>query len=116
MRDRDAAILKKIVQYSNEVKGTIERLELDLCKFKNDYIAKNAIAMCVLQIGELAGNLTDEFKTTYSKMPWRDIISMRNRAAHAYGSLDMEILWGIAVKNIPELKAYCEKILSDKSI
>lgn len=67
--------------------------------------------MCLLQIGELAGKLTDEFKAEYGKMPWRDIISIRNRAAHAYESVDVEILWNIAVINIPDLKSYCESII-----
>ncbi|MCL2080993.1 MAG: DUF86 domain-containing protein [Oscillospiraceae bacterium] len=113
MRDRDIVVLKKVLRYSDEIDGTIARFDLDFNKFKSDYVVKNAIAMCVLQIGELAGKLTEEFKSAYGEMPWRDIISIRNRAAHAYESIDVEILWGIAVKNIPELKKYCEKILKE---
>lgn len=111
MKDRDAAVLKKVLQYSNEIEGTIARFELDYNKFRNDYVVKNAISKCVLQIGELAGKLSDEFKLENDKMPWRDIISIRNRAAHAYESMDMDILWGIALDNIPQLKTYCENIL-----
>lgn len=76
---------------------------------------KNAISMCLLQIGELTGKLTDEFKTEYDEMPWRDIVSIRNRAAHAYGSIDTEILWKIAESDILKLKKYCEKLLKEKS-
>ena len=112
MRDRDIVIVKKVIQYSNEIGETIMRFSLDLEKFKSDHVVKNAIAMCILQIGELAGKLSDEFKEKYDKMPWRDIISIRNRAAHAYESTDMEILWDIAVKNIPELKNYCEAAIT----
>ena len=114
MKNRDIVILKKVVQYSDEISGTIMRFDLDFDKFKNDYVMKNAIAMCILQVGELAGKLTDEFRATYNKMPWRNIIAMRNRAAHAYESTDVEILWGIAVNNIPELKVYCESILKEE--
>ncbi|MCL2050318.1 MAG: DUF86 domain-containing protein [Lachnospiraceae bacterium] len=113
MNDKDIIILKKIIQYANEIDGTITRFELDLAKFKDDYVAKNAIAMCILQIGELAGKLTERLKNVYSQMPWRDITSIRNRAAHNYGSMDVEILWGIAIANIPELKAYCNMILGE---
>jgi len=111
MKDRDITILKKVVQYTDEINGTIERFELDYSKFKDDYIAKNAISMCILQIGELAGKLTDEFKAKYNKMPWRDIVAIRNRAAHAYESVDMEMLWQTVINRIPELKSYCEEIL-----
>ena len=113
MRDRDAAIMSKIVQYAEEICGTITRFDLDLEKFSSDYVAKNAIAMCILQVGELVGKLTDEFKATHAGMPWRDIVSMRNRTAHAYSSMDVEFIWKTAVLRIPELRAYCESIVRD---
>ena len=111
MRDRDTVILRKIVQYAEEIEGTIEKLALTQDTFKHDYIAKNAISMCVLQIGELAGKLTDEFRAEYCEVPWRNYISIRNRAAHAYGSMDIEILWKIAASNIPELYDFCKDLL-----
>ena len=114
MRDRDITILKRIVQYAEEINGTIVRFDLDLDKFRGDFIAKNAISMCILQIGELVGNLTDGFRSTYDKMPWRDIVGMRNRAAHAYSSMDMEMLWKTATDRIVELKTYCETIIKEK--
>ena len=111
MRDRDITVLMKIVQYVNEITGTIARFDLDLDKLKSDYVAKNAISMCIMQIGELVGKLTEEFKVAHDKMPWKDIVGLRNIAAHAYGSMDMEILWKIATVNVPELKTYCEGII-----
>ena len=112
MNDRDITVLKRIVQYADEIDGTLSRFSLEFDKFKADYVVKNAISMCVLQIGELVGKLSGELKAEYNKMPWRDIVSIRNRAAHAYGSIDVEILWDIAVNNVPELRAYCVAIIS----
>ena len=114
MRDKDLIILMKIIQYADEISGTISRFELDLDKFKNDYVAKNAIAMCVLQIGELVNNLSDEFRNEHSKMLWREIVSLRNRAAHAYITIDFEILWDVATDDVPELKTFCESIISKR--
>jgi uncharacterized protein with HEPN domain len=113
MRDRNITILTKIVQYTNEISGTISRFGLDFDKFENDYVAKNAISMCVLQIGELVNALSDEFKEKYSKILWREIVSLRNRTAHAYISIDWDILWGIAIKDVPELKLFCEQLIND---
>ena len=56
MNNRDKIVLKKIIQYADEIGITIERLNLTQDIFANDFIAKNAISMCVLQIGELVGN------------------------------------------------------------
>jgi len=116
MRDRDIAILLKIVQYIDEIEGTVSRFNLNLDKLKNDYVAKNAIAMCILQIGELVGNLTEDFRTAYDTVPWRDIIGMRNIAAHSYGSFDMEMLWSTVTDRIPELKSYCEEIIEENVV
>lgn len=111
MNDRNMVVLKKMIQYADEIAWTVEKLNLDFSKFETDFIAKNAISMCVLQIGELVGKLTDDFKAQYNKMPWRDIKSMRNIAAHNYGELDIEVLWETITNDIPELKAYCQNIL-----
>ena len=86
---------------------------MDCEKLRSDFIAKNAIAMCILQIGELVGKLTDDFKSQYSKMPWQSIKSMRNIAAHNYGEFDVEVLWETVINDIPELKAYCCQIINE---
>lgn len=111
MNSRDALILQKIIEYSNEIQATIDRFSLDHDKFAADFVVKNAVAMCILQIGELTANLTDEFKAANSEMPWREIKAMRNIAAHNYGEIDVDILWETAVHDIPELKEFCERLV-----
>ena len=112
MRSRDLSVLRKMVQHAEEIGETITTYELDFDKFKSNHVMKKAIAMGILQIGELVGTLTDDFKSKYNKMPWRDIVGMRNRAAHAYGSMDIEFLWNTAIDKVPELKGYCEGIIT----
>ena len=46
--------------------------------------------MCILQIGELVVFLSDELKMQYDEMPWHDIKSMRNIAAHQYHKFDID--------------------------
>ena len=111
MNAREEIILKKIIQYSDEISATIERFSLTSESFADDFVVRNAISMCILQIGELAGNLSEEFKSENNAMPWRDIKAMRNIAAHNYGEMDTQILWETAISDIPELKEYCEKFI-----
>ena len=111
MNSRDEIILKKIIQYSEEISATIERFNLTPESFADDFVAKNAISMCILQIGELVGNLSEDFKSENSAMPWRDIKAMRNIAAHNYGEIDTQILWETATSDIPDLKEYCKKFI-----
>ena len=59
--DRNISILEHIVGYCDQIEETIRRFGNDYGVFSTDAIYRNAAALCVLQIGELAGKLTDEF-------------------------------------------------------
>jgi len=113
MNKRNKTILKKIMKYIFQIEETIKILEINKDVFMNDFIPRNAISMCVLQIGELSNALTKEFISTYNKVSWRDIISVRHSMAHNYINIDLEIVWQMVTENIPELKAYCENILKE---
>ena len=111
MNTRDEIVLKKIIQYADEISETISRFNLTQDSFSEDFVARNAISMCILQIGELVGKLSDEFKAENNAMPWREIKAMRNIAAHNYGEIDLDILWETATCDIPDLKEYCQKFI-----
>ena len=109
--NRDIDILKKILKYCVEIDEANDDFgnSIEILNAKSSY--KNAVAMCVLQIGELTNHLSDNFKNTYSDMPWQDIRRMRNIAAHHYGSFDIGILWNTITDDIPALREYCEDII-----
>ena len=104
-------VLKKIIQYADEINATILRFNLTPNSFADDFVARNAISMCILQIGELVGKLSDEFKAKNNAMPWREIKAMRNITAHNYGEIDIDILWETAIYDIPALKEYCQNFI-----
>lgn len=108
MNARDEIVLKKIIQYADEIEATIARFDLTPEAFADDFVPRNAISMCILQIGELVGKLSDEFKAANNAMPWREIKAMRNIAAHNYGEIDIDILLETASGDIPSLKEYCQ--------
>ena len=109
--DRDKVILNKMIQYCDEIEAARARFGDSIDSLTPDTDYKNAVAMDVLQIGELTTHLSEEFKSTYSGQPWRDISGMRNVAAHHYGKFDVEILWNTISVKIPELKAYCQECI-----
>ena len=111
--NRDIQLLSKMKLYCEEIEAARERFGDSLESLLSDTAYKNAIAMDILQIGELVTHLTEEFKTTYSAQPWRDINGMRNIAAHHYGDFDVEILWNTISERIPELKSYCQTCIED---
>ncbi len=110
---RNISILEHIVDYCNQIEETIQRFGNSYDIFSKDAIYRNAAAMCVLQIGELAGKLTDDFRAAHPGAPWRQIKGMRNIAAHSYGTVDPETTWEILTEDISALKTYCTTIIEN---
>ncbi|MCL1807910.1 MAG: DUF86 domain-containing protein [Oscillospiraceae bacterium] len=110
---RNIDILHHIVSYCDEIDETMRRFGSSYTALTADKIYRNAVAMCILQIGELTCHLSDEFKAAYGDMPWQDIKNMRNIAAHHYGRFDIEKLWETISEDIPQLRRYCKQIIAE---
>jgi len=109
--NRNAYVLRCIISYCNDISETIHRFGEDYSVFKQDFVYKNATALCVLQIGELTTHLTNYFKQSYTGIPWTQIKALRNVVAHNYGKIDDESLWETITSDIPQLKDYCSSII-----
>ena len=72
---------------------------------------QDACCMCVIQIGELVGELSDEAKALNPSIPWRIIKDTRNFYVHAYGAVDLSAVWETLINDIPSLRAACESML-----
>lgn len=104
-------ILDKIIKYCKRIEGNLERFEHSYSAFENDFLFQDACCMCVVQIGELAAQLSEETKLSHADVPWRIIKDTRNYYVHAYGSIDIPSVWDTLNHDIPALKIACEKIL-----
>lgn len=109
--NRDGHILEHIVSYCLQIEETIQRFGDSVETFQTDVIYRNAVALCILQIGELVGNLSEDFRAKHSTIPWRQIKAMRNIVAHKYGTIDPDTTWEIIKDDIPALQNYCQSIL-----
>ena len=109
---KDISAVEHIVKYCVEIEQMLVRFGKELETLQNDFVFKNASAMCILQIGELTTHFSEDFTNEYNKMNWRRIKAMRNIAAHNYGTFNAEILHKTMIEDIPELKTYCEKIIA----
>jgi len=56
-------------------------------------------------IGEAAAELSDGFIAEHPEVPWRQIIATRNRVVHGYFEVDLDILWDVAVIDVPSWPA-----------
>jgi len=108
---RDFSIIKKIIKYCEEVNEAHSIFNHSFAEFKTNSVYRNSIALCILQIGELTNNLSDDFKNNHSQIPWKSIKGMRNIVAHKYGSIDIQILWETSETDIINLYEYLNELV-----
>jgi len=112
--DRNVRIVAKIQFYCSKIEQATLRFGNSVEIFQADFDYQSVCAMYILQIGELAIALTEEFRQKYSDVPWRLIRGMRNIFAHNYHQMDADETWKTIEADVPVLKAYCESILEQE--
>ena len=112
MLQPDLQRIAHIRDYCVEIEKTIARYGNSFEIFDSDSDYQRSVSFCILQIGELSGGLSLEYRqATASQMQWGPIKGMRNLVAHNYGNMSRNIIWETATMDIPSLKAFCQKQL-----
>ena len=107
---KDKGILLQIIKRCNRVTEKVSNVSETEFSLNDDI--KEVVCFNLFQIGELANGLSKEFLKEYNKIPWKQIIGMRNRIVHGYDTINLEIVWNTANESILELKEYCKEILN----
>lgn len=110
MSERDVEVLNDILKYCEQINDANRQFNSKKEDFEDNSVYRNAVAMCVLQIGEQAKRLSEEFKIqTAEEIPWHQIQGLRNVVAHEYGRIDAESLWETITDDIPRLFEFCSE-------
>lgn len=64
---------------------------------------QSAILYQVIVVGEATKRLSSDFCTMHADIPWKDIAGMRDILAHQYDRVNLDTLWDVIQKDIPEL-------------
>ena len=110
-RTRDAYCVRRILEYCDQIGETLESIGRSRTIFLTSHIHRNAVAMCILQIGEISKQFSQEVLSSNSQIPWKLIARTRDLYAHHYGAVDFELLWETAVGDIPEVTRFCRSYL-----
>ena len=111
LNKNDDFLLRTILLYCDEIIKDVERFALTEEVIKTDPSFRGMLAFFILQIGECARKLSDDFKRTHQEIEWPAVVGFRNHIAHTYGAIIPETLWSTVTSDIPELRVFCEKIL-----
>lgn len=104
--------LRHMLDYANEAVSLIQgRLRADL---DTDRLLNLALVRLVEIVGEAAGRVSKDVQRQYPRIPWAQIVGMRNRLIHGYDFLDFDILWQTVTEDLPPLIAAPEEIVPAK--
>lgn len=112
MKKKNIDILEYIQTYCEDVEASVKRFGNDKAVFDSDRDYRNSVCMSLLQIGELTGHLSDDFREeTKQTIYWPAVKGMRNLFAHNYGAVDIDRVWETVVSDLPLLHRFCEQTI-----
>ena len=80
--------------------------------FEHDEKLQFALAYVIMIVGEAGSRLTPSARETLPQLPWSDIIGMRHRLVHGYGSISRNVVWDVTTNDLPALIAALEHHLA----
>lgn len=105
MLRRDKIAIQKILRELRIGQEMLKGVSLD--DFTSNEVLKRAVAMTVINVGELTKVVSDETRLAYPSTPWKAISGMRDIAAHKYQTLRMEDVYNTVQTDFP---AYEEQL------
>lgn len=96
--------LDHIREAAADARSFVEGLTKD--GFLADKRTQNAVIMSLVVIGEAATKVMDrygEFTQAHTEVPWRSMRNMRNRMAHGYFDINLDVVWETVHEWLPEL-------------
>ena len=82
-------------------------------QFLSTRLLQDGVVRNLEVIGEAANQVIKkfpEFASLQSDVPWEAIYYMRNRVIHGYASIDYELVWQVANKDLLHLHAQLKRI------
>ena len=109
MQTKDKMLLGKILEEIEFIETVVKQTDKD--SFVVDKVSQHAAVMALLSIGELAKSLSSSIIGSSLEIPWKQVIGLRNVAAHGYASLEMPDIWKTITEDVPVLKKSIKQLL-----
>lgn len=96
--------LDHMLEAAQQACSYVETMSKD--DFLTDKRTQQAVIMNLIIIGEAATKVMDlnvGFVTDHPQIPWRSMRGMRNRIAHGYFDINLDVVWDTVQTALPEL-------------
>ena len=102
--------------FVEDILESIELIEkqignLEFNDFSKDRKTIDAVVRNFEIIGEASKYIPDYIKEKHADVDWIGIVGLRNRIAHEYFGISLEIVWNIVKQELPKLQNQMKQIL-----
>ena len=101
--------LDHMQQAATDACGFVEGLVRD--DFLEDKRTQQAVIMSLVIIGEAATKVMDGYATftqAHAQVPWRSMRGMRNRLAHGYFDINLDVVWDTLQTALRNCSSNCQ--------
>lgn len=103
--------LNDIIESITDIKEFTKGMTIE--DFVKDRKTMKAVVRCLEIIGEAAAKIPQPIRNNYSEIPWEEISGMRNKIAHEYFGIDLNIVWQTIEEDLKPLMDTISQMLND---
>lgn len=109
---------RMILDYLQDILDALEKARAFLGdmteqEFEADERTSYAVIRALEVAGEAARHIPEEITRMYPKVPWSDMIGMRNVLIHDYIEVDLEAVWLTVKDDLPETEREIRRIIKE---
>lgn len=109
--------MRRIEDRLQDVLDAIEKIEEAAAHGRTTFMADPYVQVWMIHhiqlIGEAVRSVSDELKALQPDMPWAQIVAMRHILVHHYFGVELDTVWTVIERDVPELKEAVQQILAD---
>ena len=75
-------------------------------------LIQDAVLRNLQTLGQSAKNISDKIKSSHTEIVWRGIVAFRNVLVHGYLGIDLNQIWDVIERDVPDLKKKIEAIIA----
>ena len=72
--------------------------------FYQSTLVQDAVIRNLQIMAESSQRMSDDLKSQFPSIPWREIAGFRNILVHDYLGIDCDAIWSVVEQDLPELK------------